>query len=171
MTDDDLFQATVPVFKHYIQRIKAIVSQLDDKQIPLLTSALSPDTFCAGQHLKIAQGYALRTIFPLLDQAIPELDQDGHKAQCLLERCNTAQRLLDPITKANFVGANSRTIKHTAGMAELAQTATGFVTLYAVPNFYFHLTMGYATLRQAGIPLGKGDFDGHHSYPQGFSFS
>lgn len=171
MTDDDLFQATVPVFKHYIQRIEAIVSKLDDGQTPKLGSALSPDTFCAGQHIKTAQGYVLRTVFPLMDQAIPDLNPDGDNAECLLKRCDALQGILCQITKADFVGAGSRTIRHSAGGAELEQIATKFVTLYAIPNFYFHLTMGYATLRQAGISLGKGDFDGHHSYPQGFSFN
>ena len=39
-----------------------------------------------------------------------------------------------------------------------------------MPNFFFHLTMGYAALRAAGVPLGKADFDGFHVYPEGFEF-
>lgn len=31
---------------------------------------------------------------------------------------------------------------------------------YGIPNFYFHLTMAYALLRQAGVALGKGDYLG-----------
>ncbi|MGY3944757.1 DUF1993 domain-containing protein [Aeromonas tecta] len=31
---------------------------------------------------------------------------------------------------------------------------------YGIPNFYFHLTMAYALLRQAGVNLGKGDYLG-----------
>ena len=31
---------------------------------------------------------------------------------------------------------------------------------YAIPNFYFHLTMTYALLRRAGVDLGKGDYLG-----------
>jgi hypothetical protein len=30
--------------------------------------------------------------------------------------------------------------------------------------------MGYAALRAVGVPLGKEDFDGIHSYPAGFRF-
>lgn len=30
----------------------------------------------------------------------------------------------------------------------------------AVPNFYFHLCMAYALLRQAGVPIGKQDYLG-----------
>jgi hypothetical protein len=30
--------------------------------------------------------------------------------------------------------------------------------------------MAYAIARAAGVPLSKGDFDGYHQYPDGFSF-
>jgi hypothetical protein len=35
---------------------------------------------------------------------------------------------------------------------------------YALPNFFFHLSMVYALLRQQGLPLSKADFDGWHVY-------
>ncbi|MEP4434332.1 MAG: DUF1993 family protein, partial [Hyphomicrobiales bacterium] len=89
----------------------------------------------------------------------------------LLQRSRTLADTFTAITKADFKGSNQREIRHTAGMAELVQPAKDFVTLYAIPNFFFHLTMGYATLRSAGIEIGKGDFDGHHAYPSGFRFT
>ena len=69
-----------------------------------------------------------------------------------------------------FLGAEDLMIQHRAGEALLEQPATDFVRLYGLPNFFFHLTMGYAALRQAGMALGKADFDGFHAYPQGFRF-
>jgi hypothetical protein len=30
--------------------------------------------------------------------------------------------------------------------------------------------MAHVALKQAGVPLGKADFDGLHDYPAGFSF-
>lgn len=171
MTDEDLFQATLPVFTHYIERIENILSNLEEKDTPLLNSTLAPDTFCAGEHFKIAQGYTLRAVFPLINQNVPDLTPDKYDIESLLSRCHALKTIFGTITKIDFEGATARRIKHTAGMAELIQSATEFVTLYAVPNFYFHLTMGYATLRQADVSLGKGDFDGHHSYPSGFSFN
>jgi hypothetical protein len=61
-------------------------------------------------------------------------------------------------------------IRHQAGFALLEQTGAEFLHLYGIPNFFFHLTMGYAALRAAGVPLGKADFDGFHSYPADFRF-
>jgi hypothetical protein len=43
--------------------------------------------------------------------------------------------------------------------------------MYAVPNFLFHYAMVYAIARQAGVPVGKSDFDGYHRYPPGFTFA
>jgi len=35
-----------------------------------------------------------------------------------------------------------------------------FLIEFAVPNFFFHLTLAYAILRKEGVPLEKGDFMG-----------
>mgnify|MGYP001797676521 CR=1 FL=1 len=39
-------------------------------------------------------------------------------------------------------------------------TGINFLLQYAVPNFWFHTTTGYAILRHCGIEMGKGDFIG-----------
>lgn len=39
-----------------------------------------------------------------------------------------------------------------------------FVHDYLLPNAYFHLTVIHALLRQAGVPIGKGDFEGPMPY-------
>lgn len=70
----------------------------------------------------------------------------------------------------DFTGASERTVRHTAGEAELEQDAATFVTLFALPNFFFHLGMAFAILRHGGAVIGKADFDGQHVYPAGFRF-
>lgn len=167
MNDECLFQATTPVFLHYVGRIDAIVSGLEK---PLLAEQLVPTTFCAGEHLSIAQGFALRTVFPLIGRDIPVLSTEDTDVAGLRRRGNEVHTLLGGLTVKDFDGAAGRRIKHTAGMADLEQDAAEFATLYGLPNFFFHLTMGYATLRQGGAEIGKADFDAHHSYPRDFRF-
>ena len=36
----------------------------------------------------------------------------------------------------------------------------GYLTGFALPNFFFHMTTAYAILRHYGAPLGKADFLG-----------
>ncbi|MCR9136095.1 MAG: DUF1993 domain-containing protein [Alphaproteobacteria bacterium] len=168
MTNDALFQSTVPVFRHYIERINAIIVSLGDKTV--LAAQLVPDTFTAGEHFASAQGYSLRTVFPLMDREVPDLSTEDTDMSSLLQRGREIQEILSALAPSNFCLKPDQPIHHRAGQADLVQDATLFVTLYALPNFFFHVTMGYATLRAAGVPVGKADFDGQHFYPDGFRF-
>jgi hypothetical protein len=78
--------------------------------------------------------------------------------------------LLATLEPAAFAAAESRRIRHRAGFADLDQTGAEFLHLFGLPNFMFHLSMGFAVLRQRGLDIGKADFDGLHEYPHGFRF-
>jgi hypothetical protein len=44
------------------------------------------------------------------------------------------------------------------------RSADTFVFDYVLPNLYFHVSIAYAILRSAGVPLGKGDYMGRDVY-------
>jgi hypothetical protein len=67
---------------------------------------------------------------------------------------------LHSITPAQLDGAESRDIVLVFPTNTLRFTGISYVTNFALPNFYFHLTVSYALLRGAGVDLGKRDFLG-----------
>jgi uncharacterized protein len=155
-----MYQASVPVFRHYLARVAAMAETAG----PEALDARIADAFPAGQQFATAAGFALRIACPLAGREVPNLPQ------ALGPRLAVARAMLGAMTPAEFDGAEARIIRHKAGFAEIEQSAADFLFLYGLPNFFFHLTMGYAALRAAGVPLGKADFDGFHSYPEGFRF-
>lgn len=155
-----MYQASVPVFRHYLSRISDIVAVAG----PDALDARIADSFPARQQFATAAGFALRVTCPLAGREVPDLPQG------LGPRLAVARAMLGAMTPAEFEGAEARVIRHQAGFALLEQTGAEFLHLYGIPNFFFHLTMGYAALRAAGVPLGKADFDGLHSYPADFRF-
>lgn len=155
-----MYQASVPVFRHYLSRVSDIVAVAG----PDALDARIADSFPARQQFATAAGFALRIACPLAGREVPDLPQG------LGPRLAVARALLGSMTPADFDGAETRIIRHQAGFAVLEQTGAEFLHLYGLPNFFFHLTMGYAALRAAGVALGKADFDGFHSYPADFHF-
>jgi uncharacterized protein len=155
-----MYQASVPVFRHYLSRISDIVAVAG----PDALDARIADSFPARQQFTTAAGFALRIACPLAGREPPDLPQ------ALGPRLAVARAMLGAMTPAEFEGAETRVIRHQAGFAMVEQSGSDFLFLYGLPNFFFHLTMGYAALRSAGVPLGKADFDGFHSYPQDFHF-
>lgn len=169
MNDTDLFATTVPVFRHYLLQINVLMDRVEEEGADLFNKLVA-DTFSAAQHFHIAQGYVQRTVFPVIGRSIPSLSDKDLTADGLRKCGKEVLQRLDVLTPDDFTAASGRVITHRAGEADLKQSASDYVTLYAVPNFFFHLTMGYATLRQRGLEIGKADFDGHHRYQRGFRF-
>jgi uncharacterized protein len=151
-----LYAASVPVFLHYLPRIADLAGKGN------LGAALA-DGFSAGQNLTTAVRFSLRACCPLAGVDVPALP-DGIPAQVAL-----AEATLQALNPADFDPA--RRIRHRAGFADLDQSAQDYLHLFALPNFFFHLTMGYAALRAQGADIGKADFDGLHHYPPGFRFA
>lgn len=156
----NLYAATVPVFRHYLGRVAEIVERVD----PADLKARIADAFPAEQQFAMAAGFAVRIACPLAGREVPDLPA------ALGPRLAVARAMLGAMRPEDFEGADARVIRHMAGFAEIEQTGADFLYLYGLPNFFFHLTMGYAALRAAGVALGKADFDGLHAYPEGFSF-
>jgi uncharacterized protein len=151
-----LYAASVPVCLHYLPRIAALAGKGD------LTVALA-DGFTAGQNLSTAVGFSLRACCPLAGVETPAMP-DGIAAQVAF-----ATQTLQALNPADFDPA--RVIHHRAGFADLGQSAQDYLHLFALPNFFFHLTMAYAALRAHGADIGKADFDGLHAYPPGYRFA
>ncbi len=150
-----LYTASVPVFRHYLGQAMRMI----DRAGPEALAAQVADAFPAGQQFATAAHYALRIACPLAGREVPDLPS------ALAPRLAVVRATLGAMRPEEFRDAETRRIVHRAGMAELDQSASDFLHLYGMPNFLFHLTMGYAALRSVGVPLGKADFDGFHAYP------
>ena len=163
-----LFAASVPPALQALERTGALLERADVGAIQLATR-LAPDMFDCASQLRTTAIFALRCTYPLTERD-PDQRQFDSGLFGLKSRIGHATGQIRLLTPADFDGAEARIITHRAGFADLTQTGADYLNHFALPNLWFHLSMAYATLRAAGVPLGKADFDGLHSYPPGFSF-
>jgi hypothetical protein len=151
-----LFQASVPVFRHYLGRVTALADRLPPEALAARLAGAAP----AGAQFAEAAGFALRTVCPLAGREVPGLPG------ALAPRLAVARAVLGAVRPTDFDGAERREITHMAGTARLTQPAPVFLFQFGLPNFFFHLTMGYAALHAAGFGVDRGDFDGQHLDPR-----
>lgn len=164
-----LYDTSVPVFLHYLDRMRLILDRSGDRA-GMLEVRLAPDMFSAAQQFASAAGFALRGSFPLIGRAVPAFPSAAMDRDGLLARIGFAEEQLRGLAPDDFEGRGDMTINHIAGFADLTQSPSEYLDLFAKPNFFFHLSMGFAVLRQQGLEIGKADFDGQHDYPPGFRF-
>jgi len=92
--------------------------------------------------------------------AVPSFPDSEFTLPLLRARVAQTLEFLRSLPADAFEGAEARTITLKAGPRELSFAAPQYLHGFAVPNFYFHMTMAYAILRENGLALGKTDFLG-----------
>lgn len=158
------------LFLHYLRRLDAILQQVEAFDAAVGDRRLHPDMFPLLQQARTAIGFTLRATCPLAGRDIVSFRDDAFTFPSVHAELERTMAYLAALPDADFDGSDARRVRTTAGFAELDLPAAEYFHMYAVPNFFFHYAMVYAIARQAGVPIGKPDFDGYHRYPAGFSF-
>lgn len=173
MATPPLHAASVPVFDRVLARLGAALTRAQDELGPQIEAALAvrpaPGMFPASQQAATAVQFTLRIAFPLTGARPPEL-RGPLDAPGLVARAAEARRLIDGLDPQAFANADARIIRFQAGFADIELPGASFLHDFGLPNLYFHQAMTHVALKQAGLALGKADFDGLHAYPDGFAF-
>ena len=161
-----MYDASIPPMTRMLQNLskiidKAVAQAETDKIDPaaLLEARLAPDMFAFIRQVQIATDAAKGTArlagqeppsFPDTETTFPELQARIAKTIAFLQSIKAEQ----------FAGSEDRHITLKAGPRTLEFNGRDFLTQFALPNFYFHLTTAYGLLRHKGIQIGKMDYLG-----------
>jgi len=161
--------APTRLFLHYLAQLKKLLTLAEQFDPGVGHQRLHPTMFPLLQQARTAIGFALRSTCPLAGREIVSFGADHDSFASVQAQLDATVAYLAAIPAGDFL-APVPPIATTAGFAGIALGGDEYFLLYAVPNFFFHYSMVYAIARQAGVPVGKADFDGFHQYPPGFSF-
>jgi len=167
------YRATVPVFIGVLGRLGGELARAEARLGADLAAALlarpAPGMMPVARQVATAAQFTLRIAYPLVGRRVPEL-RDAMDGPGLQARIVGARTLLEALEPEEFIHSGRRMIRAQAGLADLELPAEAFLNEFGLPNLYFHHAMAHVALKQAGVPLGKADFDGRHIYPEDFSF-
>ncbi|MDN4053557.1 DUF1993 domain-containing protein [Massilia sp. YIM B02763] len=163
--------APTRLFLHYLDRLHELLQRVAAFDADVAGRRLHPDMAPLLQQARTAIGFTLRASCPLAGREIVSFAEGELTLPAVLSELAATVRYLAEIPDADFDRIDALNVHTTAGFAELDLSGWDYYLMYAVPNFFFHYSMVYAIARQAGVPVGKADFDGYHRYPPGFSFA
>ncbi len=137
---------------------KAVESGLDEAAI--MDARLAPDMKPFPDQIRMASFSARSCVARLTGQTWPKTDDTEATLADLKATIALSIAFIEATDPAAFEGGETRRIELRFPGVELDFEGAGYLTSFALPNFYFHLTTAYAILRNAGVPLGKRDFLG-----------
>ena len=159
-----LHAATVPAFIAMLTNIKQWLDQAatEGNEAELIEAKLTDDMFALARQIQIASDAAKGAGARMSASDAPVMADDETTFAQLKARCDKTVAYLQSIDPAAYdAGASREVVINFPNGAGVKFDGATFLTGYALPNFYFHVTTTYAILRANGVKLGKQNFLGH----------
>jgi hypothetical protein len=118
-----------------------------------LVDDMNPLSFQAIVVINFSKQWTARAAgLPVPENIAEDLDVAGYRAEIA-----KAKAFLAELKAEQFAGREDAPITFNLGMMEPTLPAAQWLTGFSTTNFYFHLSIAYAILRNRGVPLGKPD--------------
>ena len=158
----DIYQASVPVFTRFLTNLSAILAKAEVAlpSLDMNDARLAPDMLPLPRQIQIASDAAKGAGARLAQVEIPAFEDTETTYAELQERIRKTIAFLDGLDPAAFEGAEGRDVTVKMRTGELNFRGDAYLTGFALPNFFFHVTTAYAILRHNGLEIGKKDYLG-----------
>lgn len=155
-------QASVPLFLRALRNLSAILEKgaAHPDAASLVEARLYPDMLTLAGQVQRASDAAKGCIARLSGAEPPSFPDTEKSFPELQERIRKTIDYIKGVSSASIDGSEEREIRFKAGKSEFNFTGQQYLQGFAIPNFFFHVTVAYAILRHKGIEIGKMDFLG-----------
>jgi hypothetical protein len=162
-----MHDASAPVFVASLRNMAAWLDKADAAdEAALMNAALAPDMKPLSAQFQMASDSAKNAIARLTGVDAPGMPDTEASFAELSARCEKTIDYIEGIDPSAFADSADRAVelRFPNGMG-YKFTGAAYLTGFALPNFFFHVTTAYAILRANGVALGKPDFLQHLGQP------
>jgi hypothetical protein len=163
-----MHSASVPIFE---RQLGALLTWLDKAEAHAaarkfdpanyLQLRLAPDMLPFVSQIRIAGDTAKGCAARLAGQEIPKFEDNEASLVELRERVRRTLDYLESVPASAIDGSEGReVVLPMRNRDPIRFTGETYLRHWALPNFFFHVSMAYALLRHAGVELGKADYLG-----------
>jgi hypothetical protein len=163
-----IYDASVPVFVNGLTAMSAWLDKAttEKSEAELMEARLAPDMRPLPAQYQMASDTAKNAVGRLSGTEAPSMADTEASFAELRARCNRTIEFINGIDPAILAASADREValKFPNGTG-WHFTGADYLTRFALPNFFFHVTTAYAILRATGVNLGKPDFLQHLGPP------
>jgi hypothetical protein len=161
-----MYSASTPVFQHMLRNLSHILDKGEasaqarkfDPSV-LATFRLAPDMLPFTRQVLIACDAAKLAVARISGVEAPKFEDNETTFPELKARIQKTLEYLETVPAAKLDGTENKEITIPVGRESTrTMTAQAYLTTWALPNFFFHVTTAYAILRHNGVDVGKSDY-------------
>jgi hypothetical protein len=164
-----IHEASAPVFVNALTAMQAWIDKAAAEgkdEAAIIDARLAPDMRPFSAQIQMASDSAKGAVARLTGAGAPAMADTETTFAELKGRCQRTIDFIRSVDAAAFEGAEDRQVelKFPNGYG-YRWIGRDYLTGFALPNFFFHVTTAYALLRAAGVTVSKPDFLQHLGPP------
>jgi len=163
-----IYETSVPMFVRSLTNMRNWLDKAaqEKSEAELMEARLAPDMRPLPAQYQMASDSAKNALARLTGTEAPSMPDTEASFTELRDRCDRTIAYLQSFDPGSLAGNDDREVvlKFPNGTGYRFHGAQ-YLTSFALPNFFFHVTTAYAILRNAGVALGKPDFLQHLGPP------
>ena len=162
-----MYAASAPALLQMLGSLSIVLKKTADyakengkSDADFLQDRLIDDMLPMVKQVQIACDHAKAAMARISGQENPKFDDSETTFAELQDRIARTADFVKGFTPADLDGHEDVSVIVRFPGNELTFKAQDYLVNYALPNFYFHVSMAYAIARKNGVPVGKGNFMG-----------
>lgn len=163
----ELYDVSVPAFLRGFAAMAAFLDKgrawADENGVPhaeLLNARIYEDMAPLTSQIQRVSDGAKLAVARLAQVEAPAMPDTEASFDELQARIAATVDFIKSVPREKIDGREDAEIVLKLPSTELKFTGRSYVSGFALPNFYFHVTTAYALLRMKGVPVGKRDYLG-----------
>ena len=161
-----MYTGSVPVFQHMLRNLSHLLDKAEaNAQARKFDTAvlagyrLAPDMLPFTRQILIACDAAKLGVARISGLEAPKFEDNETTFPELKARIQKTLDWLATVPASALDGTDDKDITFPVGRDKTrTMKAQAYLTTWALPNFFFHVTTAYAILRHNGVELGKADY-------------
>ncbi|KAL1966015.1 hypothetical protein VTN77DRAFT_4955 [Rasamsonia byssochlamydoides] len=165
MSQPPLYTYSVPTFIGGLNTLSHILKKAEEyakeKGIPLaefVDARLYEDMKPLSFQVQTVSNTAKNSLVRVAGTEPVPMEDNETTFEELQTRITRTIEVLKAADASLFAGKEDADVTFKVGQYERHYKGQAYITDFALPNFYFHLNMAYAILRNKGVPIGKVDY-------------
>jgi hypothetical protein len=164
----NLYQASVPAFLQMLKSLSSILTKTaahaEAKKIDpsvYVNARLAPDMHPLARQIQMVSDTAKGAAARLAGIEVPSMPDTEVTLAELQQRIAKTADFLNGLKPEQFEGSAERNVELNVGAGQkMTFKGATYLSHFALPNFYFHVTTAYDIVRHNGVEIGKRDFLG-----------
>ena len=162
-----MYASIVPPLDHALGALSNILSKAEAhvsarglKAPSLLGFRLFPDMLDFVKQVQLTCDFAARAPARMAGDEPQSFPDEETSFADLQSRISAVRAYIAHYSMDRFTGAAEREITIKMRGEDVKMSGQAYLTMYALPQFYFHMTTAYNILRHNGVEIGKRDYMG-----------